>query len=365
MRRRGSSPAGSPCPLVAGWGRTMGRTRNGLATGIRAGRCSVGVGGSEHADRHRGRRRPELATRGGGRRGRDRLRRGGRHRRDERLRGHRRSSARCASGRPVPSSPSRTASRRPSSSGLTSGATESGEAIGPSDLAIGPDGTIWFLIGGPGGGESARSVTASADAAAALGQLYRVGEDGKPVSVADLAAYETANNPDAQQPGNTEPDSNANGLAVGAEGAAVADAGANSLLLVAPDGSISVGAVFPVVFQPAPPDPTASPDPAASPMMIPMDPTPTSVVDGSGWCAVRGPADRVPVPGGRRLGLPRGAGRGADHLCQRLHERDGHRVRGRRHAVRPRDRPRQPARGGRGRPASRWPVEGAGRRWDP
>jgi DNA-binding beta-propeller fold protein YncE len=39
--------------------------------------------------------------------------------------------------------------------GLTSGAAETGEAIGPSDLAIGPDGTIWFLIGGPGGGEAA------------------------------------------------------------------------------------------------------------------------------------------------------------------------------------------------------------------
>lgn len=183
--------------------------------------------------------------------------------------------------------------------GLTSGATETGEAIGPSDLAIGDDGTIWFLIGGPGGGEAAPFRDAVPDgAAAAIGQLYKVGADGKPVAVADLAAYETANNPDAQQPGNEQPDSNANGLAVGAEGAAVADAGANSLLLVAPDGTITVGAVFPVVFQPAPPDPTASPVPGASPMMIPMDPTPTSVVMGPDGALYVGQLTGFPFPVG-------------------------------------------------------------------
>ena len=52
-------------------------------------------------------------------------------------------------------------------------------SIGPSDLAIGDDGTIWFLIGGPGGGESAAFRDGVPDgAAAAIGQLYRVGEDG-------------------------------------------------------------------------------------------------------------------------------------------------------------------------------------------
>jgi len=183
--------------------------------------------------------------------------------------------------------------------GLTSGATETGEAIGPSDLAIASDGSIWFLIGGPGGGEAAPFRDGIADGAAAgLGQLYHIGADGKAVSVADFDAYESANNPDAAEPGNTNPDSNANGLAVGPEGAAVADAGANSLLLVSPSGEISVGAVFPVKFQPAPVDPTASPDPGASPAMIPMDPTPTSVVMGPDGALYVGQLTGFPFPVG-------------------------------------------------------------------
>jgi hypothetical protein len=45
-----------------------------------------------------------------------------------------------------------------------------------------------------------------------IGWLYRL-TDGGAEAVADLAAFETASNPDVDQPGNTEPDSNAHGLA--------------------------------------------------------------------------------------------------------------------------------------------------------
>ena len=179
---------------------------------------------------------------------------------------------------------------------LTSGMTDTMEAIGPSDVSIGADGTVWFVIGGPAAG-AAELRDSIGEEAAGLGQLYKV-VDGAAVSVADLAAYETANNPDAEQPGNMEPDSNLNGVAATADGAAIADAGANALLLVDADGAITVAAVFPVVFQAAPPDPTASPDPGASPMMIPMDPVPTSVAVGPDGAFYVGQLTGFPFPPG-------------------------------------------------------------------
>ena len=181
--------------------------------------------------------------------------------------------------------------------GLPGGLTDNGEAIGTSDVAVADDGTVWFLVGGPGAGASAFRDSLENGAGDGIGHLYKVGPDGAE-AVADLAQYETDSNPDVAQPGNTEPDSNANSLAATADGVLVADAGGNDLQLVAADGTISTVAVFPVQMQPAPVDPTASPDPSAEPAMIPMDPVPTSVAVGPDGAYYVGQLTGFPFPPG-------------------------------------------------------------------
>jgi sugar lactone lactonase YvrE len=200
--------------------------------------------------------------------------------------------------------------------GLISGVTDTGETLGMSDVAVADDGTIWFTLGGPAAGaaELRDSITGGED----LGHVFRVTEGGEPEAVADFAAYETENNPDADQPGNQEPDSNLNSLAPTADGLVVADAGANTLYSLDPSsGEISVVAIFPVVMMdmPAPPRaPAGSPEAAgassaapaspaaaasaAAPPQIPMDPVPTSVVVGPDGAYYVGQLTGFPFPPG-------------------------------------------------------------------
>ena len=181
--------------------------------------------------------------------------------------------------------------------GIFSGIDPMGETFGPSAVAVGSDGTVWYTVGGPSvGAAEARAKVAGGEG---IGQLYKLNADGTSTAVADLAAFESASNPDAQQPGNATPDSDPNGLALTTDGGAVvADAGANDLLAVDPSGKISVLAVFPVVFQAAPVDPTVSPDPNATPAMIPMDPVPTSVAIGPDGAYYVGTLTGFPFPKG-------------------------------------------------------------------
>jgi sugar lactone lactonase YvrE len=180
--------------------------------------------------------------------------------------------------------------------GLMAGVAETGETLGPSGVAVAADGTVWYTHGGPGVG--AAELRATLPGAEAIGQLYKVGADGTPTSVADLAAFESASNPDKDQPGNATPDSNVNGVALAGDDVLVADAGGNDLLSIDGSGAISVVAVLPVVFQAAPPDPTASPAPGASPAMIPMDPVPTSVAAGPDGAVYVGQLTGFPFPAG-------------------------------------------------------------------
>ena len=103
------------------------------------------------------------------------------------------------------------------------------------DPTVDADGTVWFLVGGPAAGSAEFREAIPDGAGEGLGWLYRVG-DGGAEAVADFAAYETESNPDAEQPGNAEPDSNIHGLAATPDGALVADAGGNTLLMVGGDG---------------------------------------------------------------------------------------------------------------------------------
>jgi sugar lactone lactonase YvrE len=199
--------------------------------------------------------------------------------------------------------------------GVISAISDTGETLGISDVAVGGDGTVWLLVGGPGPG--AAEARAGITGGEGIGQLYRVSPDGSLTSVADLVQYESDNNPDAAQPGNELPDSNAYGLALTDDGGAlIADAGGNDLLQVAPDGTISTVAVFPVHMLPVTPElaamlagpapsmeagasPAAAPASApAMPSEIPMDPVPTAVTIGPDGAYYVGELTGFPFPPG-------------------------------------------------------------------
>ena len=81
--------------------------------------------------------------------------------------------------------------------------SDTGETLGVSDIAVGADGTVWLLVGGPGPG--AAEARAAVTGGEGIGQLYTVGADGSLTSVADFVQYESEVNPDADQPENGYP----------------------------------------------------------------------------------------------------------------------------------------------------------------
>ena len=107
-------------------------------------------------------------------------------------------------------------------------AARPGEWSGPTAIALaGGIGEMFVTMGGGPG--------------APFGTLLRA-NPARSVQVANIAAYEAANNPDGVQP----PDSNPYGVAVVGDGSVlVADAAANDLLQVAHDGTIDTVAIFP------------------------------------------------------------------------------------------------------------------------
>ncbi len=103
-----------------------------------------------------------------------------------------------------------------------------GEASGPTNVAT-------------AGGMGEMFVTMGAGPRVPFGFLLRA-NPARIFYVADIAAYELANNPDAVLP----PDSNPYGVAIVGDGSVlVADAAANDLLRVAHDGTIETIAIFP------------------------------------------------------------------------------------------------------------------------
>lgn len=129
---------------------------------------------------------------------------------------------------------------------------------------------------------------------ALLGNVVRLSWDGSRHSIADLTALEGALNPDGL-PGTEGEWSNPYALAYDGKDKLVVDAGANDVVRVAPNGAMTVEVVFPNRLAPAPPNfPPGT--------QLPMQPVPTSIVQGPDGAFYIGELTGFPYPrGGARV----------------------------------------------------------------
>lgn len=166
--------------------------------------------------------------------------------------------------------------------GFPSLAVASGaEATGPHDIVF-AFGAAWLTLGS--GGDPALLAPLAAQNIR-FGSIVRVGFDGQWAPVVDVAAFETANNPDGAQV-----DSNAFGFQITSSRGLIADAGANALLQVAFDGTLSSLATFPSREVVGPGGP------------VQMDSVPTTVAEAPDGSLYVGELTGFPFPvGGARI----------------------------------------------------------------
>ncbi|MGH9176059.1 MAG: ScyD/ScyE family protein, partial [Vicinamibacterales bacterium] len=153
-------------------------------------------------------------------------------------------------------------------SGLPSYMFSEGEFLGAQDVVIEEDGSIAAIVGlgmDPALREDAGEL------AEGLGWIVIGDGSGGWTPFLDVAAYETANNPD----GGLHDSNPFQGALAAAGGGAITDAGANALLGVTSEGVISTLAVFPDTMVEAPPFLELPPG-----TMIPMQAVPTGLAQG-------------------------------------------------------------------------------------
>jgi hypothetical protein len=146
-------------------------------------------------------------------------------------------------------------------------------SVGPNDISFSRYGAPTIIMGL--GGDPAKRDQLGPDGAN-LGKVLRMIGNGRTVAVADVTAFEGAANPD-----HGAVDSNPYGIDAQPGEWAVADAGANSLVRVRPDGRTDLLAVFPAQMVPAPAFMGLPPG-----ATIPSQAVPTSVTrgpDGYWW----------------------------------------------------------------------------------
>lgn len=180
--------------------------------------------------------------------------------------------------------------------GLTSLADPSGTfATGPHDFAFAEDDTLAVLLGLGAPASLRDSIAAQIPMAAYLGTLTSVNDAGEQSILADLAAWELENDPDGMSDFPDGADSNPYGITAGPDGSyVVVDAGGNTLLQVAADGTITLLAVFETRMVPIPPE---FQEPGG-PTELPMAPVPTSVVQGPDGAWYVGELTGFPFPVG-------------------------------------------------------------------
>lgn len=155
--------------------------------------------------------------------------------------------------------------------GLPSTHLEVEGVLGPPDVAVADDGTVYVLTADGNVPDTAERAEGDIG-----GIVWRAGADGTPEQVADLVAYEASANPDGG-----ELDSNPNGVAVAPDGSLlVADAGANALVMIAPDGTTSTVATFADTMEMMPAMPDAEGGEEAPAGEIPVQQVPTGVTIG-------------------------------------------------------------------------------------
>jgi hypothetical protein len=166
------------------------------------------------------------------------------------------------------------------------GAAATGDAaIGPSDVSFQGQGGMYVTEGLGLDLDFSKTIPELDD----MGQLLVArGAKRQLTVVADLADFEDANNPTGD-----EENVNPNSVLAAGGGQVVADAGANDLLLVAPNGTVSVLATFPNRLVDAPPFLGLPPG-----TQIPMDAVPTSVVRGPDGALYVGQLTGFPFPVG-------------------------------------------------------------------
>ena len=177
--------------------------------------------------------------------------------------------------------------------GLPSHAAQGGDApgadsTGPNDVSF--RGRTGYFTIGLGADPAVRRDLGRAGKRFA--GLYRITRKGRVQRVADLGAYERANNPDEGQPSAAV---DTNPFSVDATGSGpilVTDAGGNDLLSVSPRGRVRTVAVFPFTMTLAPPFLGL---PAGT--QIPVQPVPTGVVRARGGAYV-GQLTGFPFPVG-------------------------------------------------------------------
>jgi hypothetical protein len=177
--------------------------------------------------------------------------------------------------------------------GLPSLATPAGtDALGPTDVSFR---SRWshrgFVTIGLGGDPALRDELPPAGAGMAW--LYRLGGGGDLDPLADLGAFEAANDPDAAL-SDGELNTNPNSVAAASRGrAVVADAGGNDVLLVERNGETSVLGVIPFTTALAPP--FLGLPPATE---IPVQSVPTAVALGKDGAVYVGQLLGFPFPAG-------------------------------------------------------------------
>jgi hypothetical protein len=183
--------------------------------------------------------------------------------------------------------------------GLPSLASPEGtDAIGAADVSFPREGRTSYDDRGfltIGSGFDPADHAQFGEGGARLAKLYRLWPDGRTRTLADLGAFEAAENPDADLP-ETDVNSNPNGVApINGREAVVADSGANTVLRADRLGNVQLLGVIPFGEAPAPPIPDF-PVPPGTP--IPFQSVPTSVALGEDGAVYVGQLTGFPFPKG-------------------------------------------------------------------